>query len=82
MTSRVFRILGSTALSLLIAGGASGPSLALPFPGDGAVTPEACAALGYVAKSERDYRFASPQRATMAQGVVQEPPPTPMSAGS
>ncbi|EJL29486.1 von Willebrand factor type A (vWA) domain protein [Caulobacter sp. AP07] len=80
MASSGLRILGSTALSLLIAGGASAPSLALSSPGDGAVTPEACAALGYVASSERDHRLTSPRRATMAQGapVGMAPPPLPI----
>ncbi|WP_426013542.1 vWA domain-containing protein [Caulobacter sp. DWR2-3-1b2] len=47
MASCIARVLGSTALSLLIAASASGPSLARPDVADGAVTPEACAALGY-----------------------------------
>lgn len=49
MASHPLRVLGSTALSLLIAASTGGPSLALSSPGDGAATPEACAALGYAA---------------------------------
>jgi Ca-activated chloride channel family protein len=52
MATHLSRILASTALSVLIAGSTSGPSLALPSPGDGAVTPQACAALGYAASTE------------------------------
>jgi Ca-activated chloride channel family protein len=92
MASRPLRILGSTALSLLIAGSASGPSLALPPPGDGAVTPEACAALGYAAPNLESYdslvvtatkrtgreRKLSPTRpAIPSPGLAPPPPPPP-----
>ncbi len=55
MASGLARILGSTALSLLIASSTGGPSLARPSPGDSAMTPEACAALGYAAPVEERY---------------------------
>ena len=91
MASRPLRILGSTALSLLIAGSAGGPSLALPPPGDGAVTPEACAALGYAAPVEESYdsvvvtatkrtrqdRRASREPKVPSPGLVAPPPPPP-----
>ena len=92
MTSpRPFRVLGSTALSLLIAGSAGGPSLALSRSGDGVATPQACAALGYAAPSDGDYRdksrrltaqrYAPPTgTSSMPQPAVQElyaPPPPP-----
>ena len=93
MASRTLRILGSTALSLLIAGSANGPSLALPPPGDGVVTPEACAALGYAAPVSDGYdsvtvtgtRRASQERKLLSKtrpvitspGLVAPPPPPP-----
>ncbi|WP_165188760.1 vWA domain-containing protein [Caulobacter soli] len=93
MTSRLLRILGSTALSLVIAGSASGPSLALPPPGDGIATPEACAALGYVQPSEESYDSivvtsskrtgrerkpsSSSRLAPPMPGLVAPPPPAP-----
>ena len=92
MASRPLRILGSTALSLLIAGSASGPSLALSAPGDGVVTPEACAALGYAAPVEdrydsvtvtatkrmsRERKASSPTRPAIAMPGPIPPPPPP-----
>ena len=93
MASRTLRILASTALSLLIAGSASGPSLALSPPGDGVVTPESCAALGYAAPVEDRYdsvavtatRRTSQERklssrtrpAIAAPGLAPPPPPPP-----
>jgi len=82
MASGLVRALGSTALSLLIASSTSVPSLASPSPGDGAVTPEACAALGYVSSERQDYLTVTQarKRAALTQtaptGVA--PPPLPI----
>ncbi len=91
-TPRLLRILGSTALSLAIASSTSGPSLALPAPGDGVVTPEACAKLGYAPPAEEDYesivvtgakagrekRFSAPWKfGPSTPKRVAPPPPAP-----
>ncbi|KQY92726.1 hypothetical protein ASD21_15250 [Caulobacter sp. Root1455] len=82
MASGLVRVLGSTALSLLIASSTTAPSLASPSRGDGAATPEACAALGY-APPERQDSFTTTQarkRSALTQyaptGVA--PPPLPI----
>jgi Ca-activated chloride channel family protein len=80
MASRPLHILGSAALSLLIAGSASGPSLALSPPGDGPATPEACAALGYAAPPEDGYRDNAKRRTRAMQyaPTAVAPPPLQM----
>lgn len=84
MASRPLRILGSTALSLLIAGSASGPSLAFSPHGDGAATPEACAALGYAPPApQRDSitvtatKRTSRERKASSSGYIPPAPPPP-----
>ena len=91
MASRPLHILGSTALSLLIAGSAGGPSLALSPPGDGAATPEACAALGYAQpdtyrdsitvsaakRKSRERQISAMPPAMVAPPPFAPPPPPP-----
>ncbi|CAN5286952.1 hypothetical protein BH10PSE3_BH10PSE3_35270 [soil metagenome] len=85
MPLRPLRILGSTALSLLIAGSAGGPSLAIAPPGDGAVTPEACAALGFSAPGRNGQdsivvtatKRTSRERKTASPNYAPPPPPPP-----
>jgi Ca-activated chloride channel family protein len=67
-------MLGSTALCLLISLGATTPGQALPAPGDGAVTPEACAALGYSSSNGRRESVATGHARKMAM----TPPPLPI----
>jgi Ca-activated chloride channel family protein len=72
----------------LIAGSASGPSLALSPPGDGAVTPEACAALGFSAPGRNGEdgivvtatKRTSRERKTSSPNYAPPPPPPPPPA--
>jgi Ca-activated chloride channel family protein len=85
MTSRLVRVLGSTALSLVIASAGGGPTLAFSPPGDGPVSPEACAALGFsapnldgpdsvtVTATKRKAR----DRSAPSLGYAPPPPPPP-----
>jgi Ca-activated chloride channel homolog len=83
MVRRGLRVAGVSLLSLAMVGAT--PASALPPPGDGVVTPEACAALGFaVARPREDARLPkyAPSRALTkfelrAQGAPPPPAPPP-----
>ena len=89
MAHRTLRFTGVGALSLALVGSSASPGLALPRPAieDGAVTPEACAALGFAAQSSgadisvsatRKVGIARSSRAmheSRAQAAPAPPPP-------
>jgi Ca-activated chloride channel family protein len=72
MITRLLRTAGVSLLALAIAAPAATPGVAAVAQGDGAVTPEACAALGYAAPdSDRDSIGVTATRRTRTG-----PPPT------
>jgi len=84
MVQRAFQHAGVGLLCLSMAGPT--PALALPRPGDGVVTPAACAALGFVMTDESGevLTLSSKRRASRMNGpapllayAAPSPPPTP-----
>jgi Ca-activated chloride channel family protein len=92
MAHRTLRMTGVGVLSLAVVSSSVSPSLALPAPGaisDGAVTPEACAALGFQAEQPgEDIRVTGVRKRTpgkagqpmyeMRAQAVAPPPPLPI----
>ncbi|PIB93232.1 VWA domain-containing protein [Caulobacter sp. FWC2] len=91
MAHRTLRFTGVGALSLALVGSSASPGLALPRPPiqDGAVTPDACAALGFAAAPSReDVRMTATRKVGIARSgqamhesraqVAPGPPPPPL----
>lgn len=79
MVRRELRIMGVSLLSLAMVG--ASPAGALPSPGDGAVTPEACAALGFPSDEIGDVRVSGVVKHSPATGHAAPtgaPPPLPI----
>lgn len=83
MVRRGLHVAGVNLLSLAMVGAT--PVSALPQPGDGVVTPEACAALGFPNSLGGDIVVSGMKRATAIKGVpvmayaAPPPPPPPPS---
>ena len=77
MAHRTLRITGVGVMTLAVVSSSVSPSLALPAPGvasDGAVTPEACAALGFAAPAPRGEQVTvSGHRNTRAPAKAGQP---------